>query len=150
MAKHNIENIEVHIGSSSPVISWQIGKDRYHVFLDGNNEWEETVFKNSAAKYNEPGHYSTRRLDRVSSKATSSMFAEVLAVVERDNLLAEAEAKHTAEVTQRRRRIELEDERHRLEQEALTYWRQGAFDAATDLHGRYCDVLSKLAEVDDA
>src|SRR5258708_37754486 len=119
-----IRNIRAEHDGYRGSIHWEIGDDRFHVWCDtATGEPEDTIYKNSLAKFGMPGSYSTRRLTREGSKVAAKMFAEVWAVAQRDDLMAKAKAAHEAATLKQWHEQELQRSRHDLEQEALTAFR---------------------------
>lgn len=130
-SKFALENVHVSDVSRPDgrdyAIGWEIAGDRFHVWVK-RGEIEEVIYKNPplAIKYREPGHYETRRLDRT-SKASGAMFAEVLAIVDRDDLVRKARIADRAEIANSSKISELRGERAEIDARVLRAWRTGRF-----------------------
>lgn len=116
-------------------IGWTIDGARFHVWGTAPNvlgirfgEIEETICKNPplGIAYREPGYFETRRLDRT-SKAQAAIFAEVLEIVTRDDLVRKAfRAERHKRSTERRRHV-LEQRIYQVDADALEAWKSGAW-----------------------
>lgn len=155
MAKPKIENIHVDSINSDAfsdkfAIGWTIGADRFHVWAvqqrrDRSRILEGIVYKNSIAKHGEPGHYHTRQLDP-ETKTQAEILAEVLAVVDRDDLVEKARQAARNKLARNRRTAELAAELSAIEREVITIWKAGD-RLQPALLGRYRARELELAEL---
>lgn len=116
--------------------------------LIGHDTIEDTVYKNPVAARGEPGFYETRQLDR-NSAAQSAIFAAVLEIVTRDNLVGQAFQAERDKRNQARRRAELDQAIAAIEAEALTAFRRGELELLDDLRLKHRSVTEQRAELDD-
>lgn len=135
MANPTIQNIHVDsINGSKYAIGWTIGDARFHVWAEqrrGRRELEGTIFKNSIAPHGTAGHFDTRQLNP-EHKTQGAILAAVLAVVDRDNLLAKAYQAERDRVRRAQRRNDLQHDIDAVEQKALEALRDPKF--ATDAY----------------
>jgi hypothetical protein len=154
MTKVKIENIHVDsvdLGSRKYAIGWTIGADRFHVwaiapgFLGIKGEIEQTIYKNPSAKPGEPGHYETRQLDRA-TKTQAAIFAEVMAALERGDLVRKAFAAARGRRFLAQRKATLERELGEIEHQVIVTWKAGD-RLPPSLLGQYRSRELELAEL---
>lgn len=103
-------------------VNWTIGKDRFHVWIteagqvngDNYGSGRPPLYKNSVAKFREPGHYDCRHLD-ANAAGNRKMIEAALAQVDLEKAKAEhdeekqvKEAARTAEIEKRAAKERLE------------------------------------------
>jgi hypothetical protein len=140
MAKPKIENIHVeHVDGIKFAIGWTIDGFRFHIWAErglsaASLQLQGSVFKNPPAgvKHRQPGYFDTRQIDP-EAKTQAAILAEVLAVVERDELVRKARRANAEKIQRARRKTELEQALYQVDQEALEAWKAGKF-SVVDVH----------------
>jgi hypothetical protein len=148
MAKTNIANVTVEADGFRPAVLWTIGDRKFHVWLELDGVPEDIVHSNPVTPTPGARRDEHRALDRT-NKAQSEVWAEVWAIVARDDLLAKARADHAAEIARKQRCTALRQERYDIEQELLSLWRtgRGRADGAEALFERYEAARAELASL---
>lgn len=154
MAKHKIENVRAEADSYRPAILWTIGDRRFHVWLEKAYGQPEDVVHSNPITPTKTRLNTHRALDRT-SKTQSEIWAEVWAIVERDDLLTKAHAAEHAKRHRAKRREQLKLQMNEIEQRVLADFRRGLFAAcagASDRFDRYETARMELVTLgaDDA
>jgi hypothetical protein len=119
-----IENVTVEADGYRPAVLWTIGDRKFHVWLELDGVPEDIVHSNPITPAPGQRRDEHRALDRT-NKTQTEIWAEVWAVVERDNLLAQARADHAADIARKQRRTALRQQMYEIEQGVLKDWRAG-------------------------
>jgi hypothetical protein len=146
MSKPRIENITVEADSYRPAVLWTIGARRFHVWIDPDGVPEDVVHSNPITPTARPARDEHRALDRT-NKTQAAVWAEVWAVVVRDDLLAKAQRAEADRLAQVRRRTALRQEMHEIEQDVLNDWRAGTITINAPRFERYDAARRELASL---
>ncbi|MCK1684223.1 hypothetical protein IVA87_33765 [Bradyrhizobium sp. 147] len=146
MAKPKIENVHVDSVNSDAfsdkfAIGWTIGADRFHIWAvqqrrDRSRILEGIIYKNSIAKHGEPGYFHTRQLDP-DKKAQAAILAEVLAAVDRDDLVAKARQAARSKIERHKRIAELSAQLSAMEKEVVATWIKDGGTPPAEFRDRY-------------
>lgn len=124
MAKPKIENVRAEADDSErQCVLWESGARRFHVWI-WNGEPNDVIHSNPITPGPDPRRDEHRGLDRT-NKTQSAVWAEVWAIVERDNLIAKAIQAHADTIARQRRCSHLKQKMHEIEQDVLKDWRAG-------------------------
>jgi hypothetical protein len=146
MAKAKIENIHVDSIDSNPfsdkfAIGWTIGAARFHIWAVQNRAdnvrlLEGYVYKNSIAQHGRPGYFHTRQID-AEAKTQAAILAEVLAIVDRDDLVAKARAAKAEHNARHKRIADLSAELSAMEKEVVAVWIRDGGTPPAEFRDRY-------------
>lgn len=148
MAKPKIENVRAEADSHRPAILWTIGDRRFHVWLGKPyGDPEDVVHSNPVAPAN-PRRNEHRALDRTNKKQ-SEIWAEVWAIVERDDLLTQAHAAEHAKRHRSKRREQLKLQMSEIERFVIAQFRAGLFSecVSRELKKHFDEASAELASL---
>lgn len=127
MTASKIEKIYVHTGGlgGQASVHWTIGARRFHVWMRPNDHTaEEVVHSNPVTPTPNARRDEHRSLDRT-CKAQTAIWAEVWAIVERDDLIAKQRQADRQKRAREHRIAALKARRYELEAAVIDAWRAG-------------------------